>query len=500
MTQQVTEASLSHPSGEPAKLDSAAIKQFETLIGKQHCLTAPADVDPYCHEWRDKFFGKTGLVLKPGSVDEVSAIMKLAYEQNFAIVPQGGNTGLVGAQTPDSSGDQIILSMERLDKIRSIDPDSNVAIVEAGVVLERLQSAAEEVNRLFPLALGAQGSCQIGGNLSTNAGGTSVLAYGNTRDMVLGVEAVLPDGRVMNCLRTLRKDNTGYDLKHLFIGAEGTLGIITAASLKLYPRPCDQQVAIFAVESPEKAFALFSLARAHSGSMLTGFELMPRMGVEFAIRHASGVRDMMESPYPWYCLVELSIGSPAVDGRALIEAIFEEAFEAGHVVDAVLAESRQQAADFWHLRHGMSEVQKHEGGSIKHDISVPVSAIPAFLARAIPACEAAIPGCRPVPFGHMGDGNLHFNISQPVGADKAAFLARWEEINSMVHAIVIDMGGSISAEHGIGTLKRDHLPEVKDPVEMDIMRQIKRLFDPKGLMNPDKLLKSDRLSDQGIEK
>ncbi|WP_244544648.1 FAD-binding oxidoreductase [Cohaesibacter marisflavi] len=475
---------------EPARLDSHILEQFKVLIGEQNCLTASADTDPYCREWRDKFFGKTALVLKPGSTEEVSAVMKLAYEQNCAIVPQGGNTGLVGAQTPDASGNQIILSTERLNRIRTLDADSNVAIVEAGVVLEQLQTAAEEANRLFPLALGAQGSCQIGGNLSTNAGGTSVLSYGNTRDMVLGIEVVLPDGRIMNCLRTLRKDNTGYDLKHLFIGGEGTLGVITAASLKLYPRPKDQQVAIFAVETPEKAFSLFDLARDHAGSMLTGFELMPRMGVEFTIKHAPGARDVLEAPHPWYCLLEISIGSPAVDGRALIEAIFEEAFEAGFVEDAALAETTQQAADFWRLRHGMSEVQKHEGGSIKHDISVPVSSIPAFLARALPACEEAIPGCRPVPFGHMGDGNLHFNISQPLGADREAFLARWEEINTMVHAIVVDMGGSISAEHGIGTLKRDELPAVKDPVEMDIMRQIKALFDPKGLMNPDKLIKS----------
>lgn len=473
-----------------SSVNQAVIDQFKALLGDHHCLTNHADTDPYCHEWRDKFVGKTALVLKPGSTDEVSAVMKLAYSLDLAIVPQGGNTGLVGGQIPDQSGNQIILSTERLNRIRLLDPESNVAIVEAGVILEQLQRAAEEADRLFPLTLGAQGSCQIGGNLSTNAGGTSVLSYGNSRDMVLGIEVVLPDGRILNSLRTLRKDNTGYDLKHLFIGAEGTLGIITAASLKLYPRPIDQQVAMFGVATPEDAFSLFMLARRHAGSMLTGFELMPRIGVEFAIRHAQGARDMMAEPHPWYCLMELSINSPAANGRALIEAIFEEAFEAAIVEDAALAESSQQAADFWRLRHGMSEVQKHEGGSIKHDISVPVSAVPAFLRRAIPACEAAIPDCRPVPFGHMGDGNLHFNISQPIGADQATFLARWEEINEMVHAIVTDMGGSISAEHGIGTLKRDHLPDVKDPVEMELMRQIKDLFDPKGLMNPDKLLKA----------
>ena len=476
------------PGEQPTALSQSLIEQFIALVGESHCLTDQKDIEPYCREWRNKFFGTTPLVIKPGSTEEVSAVMKLAYDLEVPIVPQGGNTGLVGGQIPDGTGSQIILSTERLNRIRLIDADSDVAIVEAGVILEKVHQVAEAAGRLFPLSLGAQGTCQIGGNLSTNAGGTSVLAYGNTRDLVLGVEVVLPDGRVLNALRSLRKDNTGYDLKHLFIGAEGTLGIITAASLKLFPRPKDQQVAILGVESPAKALELFQRARAHASTMLTGFELMPRVGVEFSVRHQPGTRDPMTEAHPWYCLMEISVTSDAVDGRALMETILEEAFEAGLLLDGVLAESGQQAADFWHLRHGLSEVQRHEGGSIKHDISVPVSAVPAFLDRAIPACEAAIPGCRPVPFGHMGDGNLHFNISQPVGADKEAFLAQWEAINDMVHAIVTDMGGSISAEHGIGTLKQHMLPEVKDPVEFALMQDIKRLIDPKGLMNPDKVL------------
>ena len=419
--------------------------------------------------------------------------MRLANALGIAIVPQGGNSGLVGGQITDHTGTQVVLSTERLNTIRSIDAQSNVVVAEAGVVLEKLQNAADDVDRLFPLSLGAQGSCQIGGNLSTNAGGTAVLAYGNARDMVLGLEVVLPDGRIWNGLRSLRKDNTGYDLKHLFIGAEGTLGVITAASLKLYPRPRDQQVSFVAVETPEHALQLFNLARSHAGNMLTGFELMPRTGLEFAVRHLEGARDPLSDCYPWYCLLELSISSEAVDGRALIETILSEAFEGGFVADAALAESQQQGMDFWHIRHGMSEVQKEEGGSIKHDISVPVSAVPAFLARALPACKDAIPGCRPVPFGHMGDGNLHFNISQPIGADKEAFLARWEEINERVHAIVTDMDGSISAEHGIGVLKRDLLPGVKDPVELALMHQIKQMLDPNGLMNPGKVLPPQEL-------
>lgn len=461
---------------------------FETLLGPDHCLTVDSDIERYCREPREKFPGRCWLVVRPGNRDEVVQIMAYAFQHNLAIVPQGGNTGLVGGQIPDESGLQIVISCERLNKIRSLDPVGNVAIVESGVLLESLQKAAKDAGRFFPLALGSQGSCQIGGNLSTNAGGTGVLAYGNMRDLALGLEVVLPDGRIWNGLRSLRKDNTGYDLKHLFMGAEGTLGIITAASLKLFPAPLDQQVAFAGLASAQKALDLFSLAQSHASSMLTGFELMPRMGMDFVLAHLDGARDPLAGSHPWYCLVEISTSSPAVDGPALLEAIFAQAFEQGIIDDATLAQSQQQGMDFWALRHGMSEVQKREGGSIKHDISVPVSQIPAFLDQAVPACQAAIPGCRPVPFGHMGDGNLHFNISQPVGADKADFLAHWDNINDIVHAIVVEMDGSISAEHGIGTLKRDLLPGVKDPVELALMHQIKQMLDPKGIMNPQKVL------------
>ncbi|SNY92489.1 4-phosphoerythronate dehydrogenase (FAD-dependent) [Cohaesibacter sp. ES.047] len=480
---------LSPPANEASSgLAPDVLDDFKALIGEQHCLTEPADIAPYCREWRNKFFGICPLVLRPGNTDEVSAIMTLAYARNVAIVPQGGNTGLVGGQITDQSNAQVIVSLERLKRIRSLDIEGNVAVVEAGVVLETVQKAAEEADRFFPLALGAQGSCQIGGNLSTNAGGTSVLAYGNARDMVLGLEVVLPDGRIMRGLRSLRKDNTGYDLKHLFIGAEGTLGIITAASLKLYPLPRDRQVALAGIETPRDALRIFNIARSRVGSMLTGFELMPRIGMEFAVRHLEGARDPLVEAHPWYCLLELSIGSDAINGRELMETMLEEAFDADLIRDAVLAENTRQMQDIWHIRHGLSEVQKEEGGSIKHDISVPTHAIPDFLDRAIPACLEAIPGCRPVAFGHLGDGNLHFNISQPIGADRDAFLNRWEEINAMVHAIVADLEGSISAEHGIGVLKRDLLPGVKDPVELELMHQIKTLLDPKGLMNPGKVL------------
>ena len=476
------------PSGLNTTLTSDHIEQFASIVGQKNCITDPEAILPFCREWRNKFFGSARLVLKPGSTQEVSAILEKSYQANLAVVPQGGNTGLVGGQITDQSGDQIILSTTRLNRIRNLDPQSNVVVVESGVVLEHIQEAAEAHDRLFPLSLGAQGSCQIGGNLSTNAGGTGVLAYGNARDLVLGLEVVLPDGRIWNGLRSLRKDNTGFDLKHLFMGAEGTLGVITAASLKLFPMPRNQQVSFVGLRSPHEALALFNLARTHAGAMLTGFELMPRTGLAFAVKHLAGARDPLLGHHSWYCLLELSIGSDAVDGQALVERIFEDAFDTGLIEDAVLARSNKQAADFWTLRHGMSEVQIPEGGSIKHDISVPVSAIPAFLDRAIADVQAAIPGCRPVPFGHMGDGNLHFNISQPVGADKAEFLSRWDEINTLVHTIVTEMGGSISAEHGIGVLKRDLLPGVKDPVELQLMRQIKDTLDPKGLMNPGKVL------------
>ena len=477
------------PTGSPISPDLES--RFIALVGADHALVEARDIEPYCRELRDKFVGTSPLVLKPANTQQVSEILSLAYETGTAIVPQGGNTGMVGGQIPDDSGQQIILSLERLRAIRAVDATSNVMVVEAGVILERVQQAADEVNRLFPLALGAQGSCQIGGNLSTNAGGTGVLAYGNARDLVLGLEVVLADGRIWNGLRSLRKDNTGYDLKHLFMGAEGTLGIITAASLKLYPKPREQQVAFAGVSDAHQALKLFNLARDHAGAMLTGFELMPRMGMEFVLRHLPGARDPLAQSHDWYCLMELSIGSEAVDGRALVETIFSEAFEMEIVEDAALAESNKQADDFWSLRHGMSEVQRAEGGSIKHDISVPVARVPDFVDKAGAAVRAAIPGCRLVPFGHLGDGNLHYNISQPVDADKAQFLARWDEINHLVHGIVSEMGGSISAEHGIGQLKRDLLPRVKDPEELGLMTELKKTLDPKGILNPGKLLVPD---------
>ncbi|MEM9630011.1 MAG: FAD-binding oxidoreductase [Pseudomonadota bacterium] len=467
---------------------SSHADRFAELIGAANVLTTPDDQAPYLIEWRDLYQGVTPMVLRPGSTEEVSKVMTYAYEQGLKVVPQGGNTGLVGGQIPQETGDEIVLSLSRLNKVRSVDPVGFTITVDAGVVLESLQNEAEKVDRLFPLSLGAQGSCQIGGNISTNAGGTAVLAYGNTRDLVLGLEVVLPTGEIWNGLRTLRKDNTGYDLKQLFIGAEGTLGIITAASLKLFPKPKKLEAAFVGLPNPQAALKLFTLAKAQAGPVLTGFEIMPRVGVEFCLKHLDGARDPLEGEHAWYVLMELSSGSEAFPVRDLLESILGEAFEEGLVEDAAFAQSLSQVQDFWHIRHGMSEVQKPEGGSIKHDVSVPVASIPDFLDKAIAAVGEFVPDCRPVPFGHIGDGNIHFNVSQPIGADKEEYLAKWDEMNAIVHGIVHDFGGSISAEHGIGRLKRDLLKDVKSSIELDLMQRIKTAFDPKDLLNPGRVL------------
>ena len=464
------------------------VARFTAIVGEKNALHDAQDIEPYLIEPREKFGGKTGLVLRPSTVDEVSAILKLATETGTAIVPQGGNTGLVGGQMPDGTGQQVILSLSRLNKIRSVEPAGNLIIVEAGVVLQKLQEAAEQAGRLFPLSLGSEGSCQIGGNLSSNAGGTAVLAYGNTRELCLGVEVVLPTGEILNDLRYVKKDNTGYDLKDLFVGAEGTLGVITAAVMKLFPLPKGKGVAYAGRNSPEDALKLLGLAQSHAGAALTGFELMPRIGVEFSVAHTEGVRDPLQGVHNWYVLIDISSSRSAEDARETIEAILTEAFEAGLVEDATIADSTAQEKSFWHMREAMSMAQKPEGGSIKHDISVPVARIPEFIAEADAAVLAMIPGARIVSFGHMGDGNLHYNITQPIGADKEAFLARWGEVNARVHGIVRAYKGSISAEHGIGQLKRKELSETKSPVALDLMRRIKASFDPAGIMNPGKVI------------
>jgi FAD/FMN-containing dehydrogenase len=473
---------ISQPAIPP--LPPELIEKFRAIVGPRQALTEASDVASYVTEERNLFHGRTPLVLRPGTTAEVAAICKLASEHRIALVPQGGNTGLVGGQTPHNG--EVVVSLKRLDRIREVDTASNTMTCEAGVVLQVAQQKAAEVDRLFPLSLGAEGSCTIGGNLSTNAGGTAALAYGVAREMALGLEVVLADGRVFNGLSKLKKDNTGYDLRNLFIGAEGTLGIITAATLKLFPKPRAIETAFVGLKSPAHALKLLSIAQAEAAGSLTSFELMAEIALDFSVKHGIGVRDPLSERHPWYVLMELS--SPREDARVTLEAVLEKGLEAGIVDDAALAESLSQRQGFWKLRDEMSSAQKPEGGSIKHDISVPVATVPEFIAEADAAVVKLMPGARPVPFGHLGDGNIHYNVSQPVGADTADFLARWHEVNAVVFEIVLKMGGSISAEHGIGVLKRDELPDVKDATAIALMRQLKAMFDPQGIMNPGKVL------------
>jgi FAD/FMN-containing dehydrogenase len=469
----------------PAAPDSALLARFAAIVGDKYAVTDPQLQAPYLLEMRDMYRGRTPMVLRPGSVAEVSRIVALANETATAIVPQGGNTGLVGGQVPLNN--EIVLSLRRLDRIREVDPTSNTITCEAGVTLQRAREAAAAVDRLYPQLLPSEGSCTIGGNLSTNAGGTAALAYGIARSHVLGIEVVLADGRIFDNLNKLKKDNTGYDLKNLFIGAEGTLGVITAAVLRLVPRPRSVETAFVGVPSPQAALALLDIAAGNAGGSVTSFELMPRSGLEMVVRHAAGCRDPLAAPHPWYVLIELS--SQAKSGlRAVMEDVLKEGLDRGLVADAAIADSLEQAKAFWRIREMFGETQRHVGGSVKHDVSVPVAAVPGFLADADAAVIARFPGARPLAFGHLGDGNIHYNVIQPADADKDAFLKRWDEVNAVVFAVVKEYGGSISAEHGVGVMKRDLLPSVKDPVALDLMRSLKHLLDPKGILNPGKVL------------
>ena len=469
----------------PASLSPELLARFIAIVGDKYAVIDAADQEPYLIEGRGLYRGTTPVVLRPGSVDEVAAIVRLAHETATAIVPQGGNTGLVGGQI--SHAGEVVVSLRRLDRIREVDVKSNTMTCEAGVILANAQAAAAEADRLFPLSLGAEGSCTIGGNLSTNAGGTGAFAYGVARDLVVGLEVVLPDGRVLNALNKLKKDNTGYDLKNLFVGAEGTLGIITAAVLKLFPAPKATETALVGVPSPEAALALLALVQERTNRAATSFEIISRIAVEFAVRHGQGLRDPLEEPHPWYVLVQLSSAAPQ-DLRTMLEETLEIGMERGLIADAAVADSLDHRRAFWRLRETLPEAQKPEGGSIKHDISVPLAAIPDFLREAGAAVEALIPGSRPVPFGHLGDGNIHYNVSQPVGADTAAYLARWDDMNEVVHAVVMKFGGSISAEHGVGVMKRKLVAELKDPVAIDVMGLLKRTLDPKNILNPGKVV------------
>jgi FAD/FMN-containing dehydrogenase len=464
----------------------SALERFAGIVGAKYVLTDPADLAPHLVEPRDIYQGKAAAVLKPGSTQEISEILKLASETGTPIVPQGGVTGMSGGQIPFDER-AVVVSTARLDKIREIDLDANAMTCEAGVVLQRAQETARSNDRLFPLSLGAEGSCMIGGNLSTNAGGTNALVYGMARDLVLGVEVVLADGRIWNGLRKLKKDNTGYDLRDLFIGSEGTLGIITAAVLKLFPAPRSTETAFIGVPSPQAALDLLRIAQSRAGNSVTSFELMLKFGVDLAVKFPPGHRHPLEGAHPWYVLMELT--STAREGlRVTMEEILSAGTEAGVVQDAVLAASIEQAKAFWHLRLILPEAQKSTSGAVAHDVSVPVSAVPVFIEEASEAVKKVLPNVRPMPFGHLGDGNMHFAVCIPVGMDRAEFRSHTKAINDAVYGVVGKYNGSISAEHGIGALKRDRLPSVKSAVEMDLMRSIKQLLDPKGILNPGKVL------------
>jgi FAD/FMN-containing dehydrogenase len=458
------------------------LDRLAAVVGEKHAIRDAVQMDGYMREWRQIWHGRSPLVLRPASTDEVSRILSIANETGTAIVPQAGNTGLCGGQIPTEEGHEVVLSLDRMTRILDVDPADNTITVEAGAILRSVQDAAAAVNRLFPLSLASEGSCRIGGNLSTNAGGLNVIAYGNTRELCLGLEVVLADGRIWNGLRRLRKDNTGYDLRDLFIGAEGTLGIITAAVMKLFPRPKSRDTAFIAVASPQAAVDLLSLAREMSGNRVVAFELIAGIALEFSIRHA-GVRQPLSRPSPWYVLAELADPVPG----AMME-LLDSAMERGIVSDAALAQSETQRGEFWAARELISESQKPEGGSIKHDVSVPVSRVPQFLEAADQAVSRLVPGARFVSFGHLGDGNIHYNVSQPPGMEKASFLALWNEMNDAVFEVVGRFDGSISAEHGIGRLKAHRMAAIKTPVELEMMRGLKRLFDPNNILNPGRVL------------
>jgi D-lactate dehydrogenase (cytochrome) len=461
------------------------IARFAAIVGASHAITTPDLQAAYLHEMRDRWVGRTPLVLRPDSTEQVSRILALANETRTAVVPQGGNTGLVGGQIPFD--DEIVLSLNRMTRIREVDAVSNSMTVEAGVTLQRAREAAAEADRLYPQLLPSEGSCTIGGNLATNAGGTAALAHGVARAHALGLEVVLADGRVLDDLNKLKKDNTGYDLKNLFIGSEGTLGVITAAVLRLVPRPRAVELAFLGVPSPQAAVDLLNLASERAGAQVTSFEIMSRLGVELVLKHAAGTRDPLRAPHPWYVLMEIS--SQMQNGlREIVEDIFAAGLERGLIGDGALADTLEQAKAFWRIREMTGEVQRREGGSIKHDVSVPVAAIPAFIAEADAAVTARVPGARPLPFGHVGDGNIHYNITQPEGMDKSAFMALEDDIQDIVFAIVRKHGGSISAEHGIGIAKRERLPGVKDGTALELMRTLKAALDPNGILNPGKVL------------
>lgn len=466
----------------------AVLDDLRRIVGPSGYFNREIDIEPFTVDHRKLYRGTTPLVLRPSSTEQVSRILRTCNDAGVGVVPVGGNTSYCGAATPSADGTQVVVSLARMRRIRALDPDNFALIAEAGCVLAEVQNAAASVDRLFPLSLGSEGSCQLGGNLSTNAGGTAVLRYGMMRDLVLGLEVVLPDGRVWDGLKPLRKDNTGYDLRDLFIGAEGTLGIITAAACKLFSRPREMVTAIAAIKDPAAAVTSLSRLRAATGDAVTTFELIPRFAIDLVTKHVHGASDPFDTRYGWYVLVEVSAGRSESGLKELVERELFGLMEEGAVLDAVLAQNETQREAFWRLRETIPEGQRKEGASIKHDISVTTSELPRFIAEATQLLEQIAPDARILAYGHLGDGNLHFNLSEPIGGNAAQFAALAPQIHRAMHDLVAKYGGSISAEHGIGQLKRADLVRYKHPVALEMMRSIKQAFDPNGIMNPGKVL------------
>ncbi|HXC40581.1 MAG TPA: FAD-binding oxidoreductase [Burkholderiales bacterium] len=464
------------------------LRQLRTALGEPAVLTADADVAPYAQDHRRRYQGRPLAVVRPADAAQVAAVVELCARSGTGIVPQSGNTGLSGGATPDAGGGQVILSLSRLNRIRAVDVVNNTLTAEAGCVLANVQQAAEAADRYFPLSLASEGSCEIGGNLSTNAGGTAVLRYGNMRELALGLEVVLPSGEIWNGLRGLRKDNTGYDLKQLFIGAEGTLGIITAAVLKVFPRPRSSATAVAALNSPRDAMQLLGTLQSACGERLTAFELFSEACLQLVLKHYPACRRPFGQVSPQYVLVELTDTQEQNVVVPLLEQVLGEALEKSLITDAATAASLAQARDFWALRENISEAQAAEGLNIKHDLALPISSIADFIEATESTLMNLVPGVRLIVFGHLGDGNLHYNVQQPIGQNRQAFLGREGEVNKVVYDQVARFGGSISAEHGLGQLKRETIKGYKSALELEMMRKIKAALDPKGIMNPGKVL------------